>query len=126
MAKGDYIVLKDSVWGSMAVYALAPVKYVAGALWQTYDGDIAPAGTTFRFRMAMVGMHRGVTDPDAYAQEVKEKYAEFTPDGVIRRRATRDGAVVEKYDGLKDLAENHADGQAYNRRPRIREACRLR
>lgn len=103
MAKGDYIVLKDSVWGSMAVYALAPVKYVAGALWQTYDGDIAPAGTTFRFRMAMVGMHRGVTDPDAYAQEVKEKYAEFTPDGVIRRRATRDGAVVEKYDGLKDL-----------------------
>ena len=103
MAKGDYIVLKDSVWGSMAVYALAPVKYVAGALWQAFDGDIAPAGTTFRFRMAMVGMHRGVTDPDAYAQEVKEKYAEFTPDGVIRRRATRDGAVVEKFDGLKDL-----------------------
>jgi len=103
MAKGDYIVLKDSVWGSMAVYALAPVKYVAGSLWQAFDGDIAPVGTTFRFRMAMVGMHKGVSDPDAYAKVIKEKYAEFTPDGVIKRQSTRNGAVVERFDGLTDL-----------------------
>ena len=46
MAKGDYIVLKDSVWGSMAVYALEPVTYAASSLWVPYDGDVAPAGTT--------------------------------------------------------------------------------
>ena len=103
MAKGDYIVYKDTVWGSMAIYALEPVKYVAGSLWQSFDGDVAPEGTTFRFRMAMVGMHRGVTDPDAYAMVIKEKYAEFTPEGVILEKAVHDGAVVEKFGGLKDL-----------------------
>ena len=103
MAKGDYIVYNDVVWGSMAMYALEPVTYAAASLWVPYNGDIAPAGTTFRFRMAMVGMHKGVTDPDAYAKTIKEKYAEFTPEGVILEKVVRDGALVEKFDGLKEL-----------------------
>lgn len=104
MARGDCIVLKDKVWGSMAVFALAPVSYYAGVFGAEYPDAIAPAGTAFPFRMTLVGMHRGVADPDAFADVIRMRYAEFVPDGgVILDLCAENGARVKHFGDLEAL-----------------------
>lgn len=123
MVPGDYLVAKDSQWGSLAVFPMTAVRYEAGRLGApaptapgasehaTDSPDaaerapaVAPAGTAFEFRAVLAGMHRGIADPDAFAGEILAKYAAFEPrGGVIRDEAADDGAFTGSFAGLREL-----------------------
>ena len=105
MLPGDAIVAKDSIWGSLAVIALTPARYESGRFFAPDSAAAIRAGTTFAFKVALIGMHKGVEDPDAFTmEEIIPKYAAFAPQGgVIRDEAAQDGAIVETFCELDKL-----------------------
>ena len=105
MKPGDCLVAKDSQWGSLAIFPLTEVRFERSKFGvPSQSPSVARKGTTCEFKAVLCGMHKGVTDPDSYAREIKAKYAVFAPQGgVIRDATAMDGAIVETFDGLGDL-----------------------
>lgn len=115
MKRGDFIFLRDSFFGSLAVYALEPVTYRARSFTVEADAAVMPAGTTYPFRMAMVAFHKFTKDPFASAQELAESYGlvdgrtgyqvtsyagSAVPNGVCLDACAAKGAYVGRIDGL--------------------------
>lgn len=118
MAPGDFLVVKNPVYGSLAVYPLAPVRFEAMGWKAPGDGSTYPKGTSFAARFAFVGMNRFTADPFAFAAEIAAGYgigasrpgyrAELSagrgrPNGVCFDATAEKGALAGRFAGLAKL-----------------------
>lgn len=103
--RGDAIVVRNEAFGSLAVWALSPVTYKAGTFGVSgFSGGEGQAGDAYDFRIVSAGMHRGVSDPVAFTRDAISKYRKFAPQGgVIADAVAQDGALVTRFDGLREL-----------------------
>ena len=74
MKPGDYLVVKNPVYGSLAVFPLAPIDYDHEVFSVPGDGGVYDSGSTFELRLVVMGMHKFVEDPYAFASEVGKAY----------------------------------------------------
>ena len=77
--KGDYVGFLKNTFGSLAVYSLTDGLVLNGDEVQFTVGVKSPdavvkAGTKFRARLLLVGMHRLVEDPASLAAEIRTAY----------------------------------------------------
>jgi len=118
MKVGDYIVIKNPIYGSLAVFPLAPVDYLALTLAVMGDGSLYQAGTLFNGKFVLVGMNRFVKDPYAFSDEIRRAYGigETTagyqpvlkagrgvPNGVCFDAIAEKGVLFGRFNGLAKL-----------------------
>jgi len=116
---GDYLVLRDKKFGSLAVYPLSPVVWKSGELMRTGNGLLAKAQSSYPFDVVLVGMHKGHNaNAFEFADEVRKAYGigeakpsvyswsveegvQLQPRGVYLDGVALKGALVGSF---KDLA----------------------
>ena len=118
MKPGDYLVIKNPIYGSLAVFPLAPVQYAALSWKIPGDGRTYPSGTVFTGNFVFVGLHKFVEDPYAHAAKVAKAYGiggtmpdyafkltggRGAPNGVCFDAVATDGVFAGTAAGLKEL-----------------------
>ena len=118
MKPGDFLVVKNPKFGSLAVYPLAPLDYVQGSLTVPGDGSTYPAGTTFGCRLVAMGFHKFTSDPFAAARAAANAYGiggrepayrvkltagRGQPNGVCFDAVAKDGALAGRFEDLAKL-----------------------
>ena len=119
MKPGDYFVVKNPVYGTLAVYPLEPINYCGGALAMIGDGGVYEAGSSFSCRMVVMGMHKFINDPAVFAGDVKNAYGigveesayrfeseagSGRPNGVCFDAVADDGVLKGRFKGLSSLS----------------------
>ncbi|MBR2839653.1 MAG: hypothetical protein IKE55_12775 [Kiritimatiellae bacterium] len=115
---GDFVVERDSKYGSLAVIALAPVFFENGRFFQVGDGSECPVGSAFDCNLVLMGMNKFTEDPFASAVAAVKAYGIGTDkpeyramfasgsgkaNGVMFDASAANDALVGRFEGVAAL-----------------------